>query len=86
MSDLSEEKKQEIMAYLQGSCNSASDAAYNFDVEEEDVINIILENDHDWCIECGWFFEDSELKAVNGSDLNCRDCCENNGINFDDED
>ena len=65
-----------VYQYLEGTCHSATDAIYYFDLDctEEEVEEKMLELNLEVCPGCGWWVESYELVDENGELVYCDHC------------
>lgn len=64
----------DLCFYMLGSCNTVYDAALRFDLDEDRVSEILIENEIECCSGCGWWHESYELTDT--SELLCDGCLE----------
>jgi hypothetical protein len=65
---------EDIKEYLLGTCNTDADAADVFGISEDRVLDLVIEAEIECCTCCGWWHEDWEMSDINGADLVCLDC------------
>lgn len=70
------ELAQRINSYLAGSCNSEHDAAEQFDVTEDEVLQAVSDFEEiERCTTCSWWCELDEL-VLQSDEYTCLDCKE----------
>lgn len=77
---LNTDQLEELQYYLEGTCQTVSEAMAHFDFGLFDMAEIesqLLDQPHpiEECKECGWWFECCELARENEEDVGyCHDC------------
>jgi len=67
--------KDKVVEYLEGTCKGAYEAAEAFNIDEDEV-NELIADDIFLCATCGWWCEMGEAReGPQGEDV-CGDCSE----------
>jgi len=66
----------DVADYALGTCNSEAEIAEHFDIEEEDVIDLLLDANVERCPGCDWWHEAGELVNDDGELVGCDQCRE----------
>ncbi len=69
-----EQRSARIAQYAVGTADSPGDLAQRFDVDEEDVEEILGDFNVEPCPGCGWWVESGELADENGDEQHCVSC------------
>lgn len=67
----------DIVAYLEGSCNSLHEALESFnalELENDDTFLSFLDDQIFYCVQCGWWCNVDEENIVDDEQY-CDDCC-----------
>lgn len=65
--------RDEVEAFLAGSCKTAYEAAEAFGLDEDHVGAIMTDCGHERCETCGWWCEDDEIDIVDDEYI-CAGC------------
>lgn len=74
---LTEEQKNNLVEYFEGSCNSAYDFEHDEEnpISEETVLEVLIEAETELCSACSWWCHQSEMELVDGEPT-CDQCRE----------
>src|SRR5438445_262726 len=67
---------QDVADYALVTCNSEAAIAEHFDIDEEDVAELLLDATVERCPGCDWWHEAGELVDDNGDLVGCDQCRE----------
>jgi hypothetical protein len=71
---LTEEQVSEIVDTVTGYANGYTSAMAQFDIEAEDLDELLANANIEKCDGCDWYFESGELIDDNEEVVGCKDC------------